>query len=188
MSFFHSSQGESCRVGKGVMMCIWSTRSFKVELWGLYCARQEGKLVTHQMLESMWSANNRTVAQKVLIVKECNSELYCSSRATSIEHLKTIKENGLRKIWQVGCNSEQVHRNLCWELLSPHKFINDCWKTLPACIFFGLRSNTWKYIIRVWFFGPVFNLFQGAKGPMGTILMEVSNHLTANYTAWNYLV
>lgn len=31
------------------------------------------------------------------------------------------------------------------------------------------------------FFGPVFNLFQGAKGPVGTILMEVSDRLTANY-------
>lgn len=37
-------------------------------------------------------------------------------------------------------------------------------------------------------FDPVFNLFQGAKGPVGTILMEVSNHLRANYAAWNYLV
>lgn len=86
LSFFHSSQGEGCRVGKAVMMCVWSAGSFKVELWGLYCAGVGENLVTHQMLKTMQSASNRTIAQKLLLIKEPNSELYCYSRATSIEH------------------------------------------------------------------------------------------------------
>lgn len=46
LSFSHSSQGEGCRVGKAVMMCVWSAQSSRVELW-VYTVQEERESLSH---------------------------------------------------------------------------------------------------------------------------------------------